>query len=58
MVVGLVVAYAVPSVPPSFAVVATAAATYALAVLVTLSPQRRMRSFAGSYKGRSETVTG
>ena len=30
MVVGLLVSYAVPSVPPSFAVVATAATTYAL----------------------------
>jgi zinc/manganese transport system permease protein len=58
MVVGLVVAYAIPSVPPSFAVVATAASTYALAVVVTLRPQRRMRSLAGSYNGRSETVTG
>jgi zinc/manganese transport system permease protein len=58
MVVGLGVAYVVPSVPPSFAVVASAAAMYALAVATTLRPQRRTRSLAGSYIGRSETVTG
>lgn len=58
MVLGLLVSYVVPSVPPSFAVVAVAAATYAIAVLATGGPQRRMRSLVGSYKGRSETVTG
>ncbi len=58
MVVGLVVAYVLPSVPPSFAVVAAAATAYALAVLATVRPQRRTRSLAGSYIGRSDTVTG
>ena len=58
MLVGLVVAYVVPAVPPSFAVVATAATAYALAVLATVRPQRRTRSLAGSYIGRSDTVTG
>jgi zinc/manganese transport system permease protein len=58
MVVGLVVAYVVPSVPPSFAVVASAASAYVVAVLATLRPQRRTRSLSGSYIGRNDTVTG
>jgi ABC-type Mn2+/Zn2+ transport system permease subunit len=58
MVVGLVVAYVVPSVPPSFAVVASAASAYVVAVLATLRPQRRTRSLTASSIGRNDTVTG
>jgi zinc/manganese transport system permease protein len=49
MAIGLLLSYVAPSVPPSFAVVATAAGIYALAVVATIGPHRRMRSFAGAH---------
>jgi zinc/manganese transport system permease protein len=58
IVIGLTVADLVPKVPPSFAIVAVASLCYALAAVATMPRQRRMRSLAGSYSGRKDTVTG
>jgi len=48
MWLGLALSYAVPKLPPSTAVIATAAAIYLLAFLLTAPPARRARRAAGT----------
>jgi zinc/manganese transport system permease protein len=48
MWLGLVLSYALPTLPPSTAVIAIAAAIYLLAFLLTSPPARRARRAAGT----------